>query len=83
MTKYDSIVKWANKNGFSHFDIGSTRGMDFTLSGIVIDTDLYTGPYPNKNTYDAVDKVVKAAQKRKCRYEVCHMFTGVRVFTEE
>lgn len=79
MTSYESMVKWANKNGFPFKPMGN----DGKLCGLIIDTDRYTGPYPNAETFTAVEQVEKAAKKRGLRFQAAPVvYTCVRVWTD-
>lgn len=79
MSKYDSLVKWANKNGYNHRDMQT----DGKITGVLIDTDLYTGPYPDMKTWQAVQDVKKACAKRGIRCNAHHMLISVYCFTNE
>lgn len=83
MTKYESMTKWADREQMQHSDIYTWTNGAAHKVGVMIDTDLYTGPYPDQRTRDAVEAVKKAAVRRGCVFQVHPMMCAVYIMTEQ
>ncbi len=79
MTNTQKMLAWLTRNGYKYETIVN-NSVEARPIGITIDTDFYTGPYPDECTREAVASIKRKAAKLGLPAETHWMLVSVRVY---
>lgn len=71
----NSVVKWAEKNGYTFKPFGT----DGKAAGILVYTD-YVGAYPTAEVYAEHEKIRRYCNRTGHKYKSGAMHTGARIY---
>ena len=79
MSNYEKMLSWLRKSGYKYATMVN-NSIDAQPVGVIVDTDLYTGPYPDEATRAAVASIQRRAAQLGCKTQAAYTLVCVRVY---